>query len=88
MSNQATDEFGLPKTMDIYSAPGTKVTPAKKDGLLYGGLDYDKEKVVRHLDIDGVYTLEYADVGSWGTTVYFREHAGIGFNSSCFVEVS
>ena len=67
--------------MDIYAQPGTKVIFLNQNGT-----DYDLQNAREHFKEGDVLTVAKTEVGSWSTSVYFKEVPGVGFNSVMFQE--
>lgn len=67
------------KSLDIYSAPGTRVRFSDKHGS-----DYDVEFAKSCLIIGEVYTVKSIDVHSWISYVELKECPGKSFNSVLF----
>lgn len=65
--------------MNIYAQEGDKVVFKNK-----GGYSGDFELASTHLELGGVYTVDYTIVGSWETVVYLKEVPSVGFNSVLF----
>lgn len=69
-------------SIDIFSAKhGDKVKVITKDGEVWNGDDYDKEKVLSYLKIGQEYTIDYVDIRDCKTDVYLIGIKGIAFNS-------
>lgn len=66
------------ETMNIYSTSGTKVRYKNRNGY-----DGDRE----FLKENGIYTVDYTEVGGFHTSVYLREVPERSFNSVMFEEV-
>ena len=69
------------KTMNIYAKNGDLVVSTDRNGT-----DYDKEKVLKYLEVGGVYTVDHTEVGGYHTDVYLKGCTGIAFNSVCFID--
>lgn len=67
------------KTMNIYAKNGDLVIATDRNGT-----DYDKEKVLKHLEVGGVYTVDHTEVSGYHTDVYLKGYTGIAFNSVNF----
>lgn len=77
----ATNRFS---TMDIYSAPGTKIKFAHPNS----GYTHDQKQCAEYLTLGGIYTVKRTDVHSSHTYVYLEEVPGQHFNSVMFDAVT
>lgn len=75
------------RDLDIWSPPGTKVTPIYFNGQLVNGYLYDKEKIKQYLPEGSVWTIDSIDIGNWSSDVYLVEFPGIAFNSVSLAHV-
>jgi hypothetical protein len=67
------------KTMDIYSPSGTTVYFLDENGY-----DSDREMARKHFTKGQALTVKDVDVGSWSSTVTFKELPGKWFNTVMF----
>jgi hypothetical protein len=67
------------KTMDIYSPSGTVVYFLGKNGH-----DFEREAAQKLFKTDQALTVEDTDVGSWSSSVTFKELPGKWFNTVMF----
>lgn len=70
------------KTMNIYSAKGSRVLFTGKNGY-----NLDKEYAMKHLAVGVVYTVDKLEVGRSSSVVFLQEVGGKGFNSVHFENV-
>ncbi len=68
------------ETMNIYTAPNSKVRYTGKNG-------YDTKLADKYLEVGKEYEVHFLRVGRSSSEVFFEEFVGIGFNSVHFENV-
>ena len=75
------------RDLDIWSPPGTKVTPIYSKGYPANGYPYDQEIVKQYLPEGSIWTVYLIDVDRSSSDVYLVEFPGVRFNSVSLAHV-
>lgn len=74
-------------TMNIRAPKGTPVIVLHENGEVQNGMDFDKDKIYAHLNLNALYHVDRTEVGDWTTKIYLEEVPDVAFNSVNFKEV-
>ena len=70
-------------SMNIYALEGDRVRFSNENA----GTENDQFLAEHYLQLNDIYTVDYAEVGNSHTNVYLKEVPGFSFNSVIFTDV-